>query len=71
MLNFIVDLWEHRNVPKEWHLSRVIALFKKGDVGDCSNYRPISLINVGYKLYAHILLSRLKDAGAESKLWAT
>ena len=71
MLNFMTSLWEGRKVPEEWHLSRVIALFKKGDLGECSNYRPISLINVGYKLYAHILLNRLNDAGAENKIWAT
>ena len=45
-----------------------MALFKKVDLGGCSNDRPISVINVGYKLYAHILLGRLKDTGAESKL---
>ena len=44
---------------------------KKGDFGDYSNYRPILFINVGYKLYAHILLGRLKDAGAKSKIWVT
>ena len=52
MLNFIADPRERREVLSEWHSSRMIALLKKGDLGDCSNYRSTSLINVGYKLYA-------------------
>ena len=71
VLDFISSLWEGSQVPVQWHLSRVIALFRKGDLGDCSNCRPISLINVGFKLFDHILLSRLKDAGAEVKIWET
>ena len=58
-------------VPEEWHLSRVTALFKKGDWGDCGNYRPISLVCVVYKLFANVLLKRLKAAGAEQKIWST
>ena len=51
-----------------YHASR---RFKKGDLGDCSNYRPISLICVGYKIFANILLDRLKKAGAEERIWKT
>ena len=71
ILDFCQTLWTRKVVPADWHLSRVVALFKKGDIGDCANYRPISLIAVGYKLYAHILLQRLKDGGAEMRIWHT
>ena len=54
-----------------YHDARVALIFKKGDVADCANYRPISLLPVGYKLFASVLLQRLKDAGAESSLWKT
>ena len=63
--------WETKSVPKEWHLSRVATIFKKGDVAACSNYRPISLLQIGYKIFAIVLLSRLKAAGAESRIWPT
>ena len=33
--------------------------------------RPISLLDIGYKLFAVILLNRLKAAGADEQLWPT
>ena len=60
-----------RCVPEDWHRSRVAMLFKKGDPADCNNYRPISLLQVGYKLFAMVLLDRLRDAGAEQRIWPT
>ena len=58
-------------MPNVWHKARVAAIFKKGDVSDCGNYRPISLLPIGYKLFAMILLQRLMDAGAEARIWET
>ena len=46
-------------------------IFKKGDPSDCDNYRPISLLCIGYKMFASILLTRLREAGAEKRLWHT
>ena len=58
-------------VPEKWHEALVVAIFKKGDVASCENYRPISLLQIGYKLFATILPQRLKDGGAESRIWPT
>ena len=44
---------------------------KKGDPAQCENYRPISLSIFGYRLFATVLLQRLKDAGAEGRIWPT
>ena len=63
--------WSEKTVPEAWHNARVAMLFKKGDPADCNNYRPISLLAIGYKLFATILLNRLRDAGAEKRLWTT
>lgn len=38
---------------------------------NCDNYRPISLVCVAYKLFATLLLARLKSAGAEGRLAQT
>ena len=40
--------WEGVQVPDAWHESLVTAIFKKGDTSQCSNYRPISLLPIGY-----------------------
>ena len=63
--------WDTKSTPSEWHVSKVVPVFKKGSPAECDNYRPISLVSVLYKLYASILLRRLKAAGAEGRLWQT
>ena len=47
----------------------VTAIFKKGDPAFCENYRPISLLAIGYKVFATMLLRRLKAAGADTRIW--
>ena len=69
MLSFCNSLWTNSVVPDSWHESRVVAIFKKGDLGDCGNYRPISLVCTAYKFFAIVLMQRLKDAGAERRIW--
>ena len=68
---FCNRVWQHVNVPEAWHNGLVTPIFKKGDEGSCENYRPISLLAVGYKLFASILLRRLRRAGAEDRIWTT
>ncbi len=63
--------WDTKSTPTRWHLAQVRCVYKKGDPANCDNYRPISLVSVLYKVYATILLNRLKAGGAESKLWST
>ena len=56
---FFNQCWEQNKVPDDWRNSRVVGIFKKGDAGDPANYRPISLLQTGYKIYARILAKRL------------
>ena len=41
--------------------SVIVTFPKKGDLGLCSNYRTLSLINHACKVLLLILLKRLKD----------
>ena len=64
-------VWCSGHVPDDWHEAVVSAIFKKGDPASCENYRPISLLAIGYNLFATILLRRLKPAGADARIWPT
>ena len=59
------------NVPSTWTEARVVNIFKgKGSDTDVANYRPISLLNTAYKLFATMMQSRLAGT-SESKLRPT
>ena len=57
-------------MPKEMLEARVVSIFKKGDASNMENYRPISLLNSLYKIYAAILQNRLQ-AGVDKFLQKT
>lgn len=47
------------SIPEDWTKSTIILLHKKGDKGNMSNYRPISLMSNIYKIFSKIILSRI------------
>ena len=47
--------------PEHLNKANVITIFKKGNVSDMENYRPIALLNTIYKIYAALLRNRLID----------
>ncbi|VDP26138.1 unnamed protein product [Heligmosomoides polygyrus] len=51
----------------KWKTSRTVLPYKKGDVHDIGNYRPICLLCAVYKLFTLVILSRIsrmKDSQA-------
>ena len=48
-------------VPKDWRRAVIVPLYKgKGEKGVCRNYRGISLLSVVGKIYAGILVERVR-----------
>jgi len=66
--DFFNECFQTQSVPSRWHHARVTAIHKKGRTDMCENYRPISILNIWYKVYAALIHKRLVDAGAEDRL---
>ena len=47
--------------PSDWRDGILVGLYKgKGAKSECRNYRPITLLSVPGKVFAHVLLARLQ-----------
>jgi len=57
----VTQVWKEEVVPEELHQGIIIPLYKeKGSKSKCSNYRGITLLSVPGKVFAHIILARIK-----------
>ena len=63
--------WRQRRIPKSCHKASVVSIFKKGAMEDMANYRPISLLQISYKIFASWILLRLKAGHAEERICKT
>ena len=59
LLEVLNDWWKSEEVPEEQLQARIVLIFKKGDSSDLDKYRPISLLNALYKIFAAIIQKRL------------
>ena len=56
-----VEVWEQEAVPDEWRQGIIIPQYKgKVSRSECSNYRVITLLSAAGKVFAHLLLARIK-----------
>ena len=50
-LNFLNVCWIYGDIPREWRTVIVIPTHKKGARNNPDNFKAISLLNTGYKIY--------------------
>jgi hypothetical protein len=63
-----LKVWQSGRVPVDWRDGVIIKLYKgKASKMECSSYRPISLLSVPGKVFAHVLLNRLNPLLVENR----
>ena len=48
-------------MPENWKLANITPVLKKGDKGQCENYRPISLLCMVSKVFEHVIMNQIKN----------
>ncbi|KAE9412928.1 hypothetical protein Angca_002878, partial [Angiostrongylus cantonensis] len=59
LVNRITAYLQKEKIPDQWRTWHTVISPKKRDRKDLRNYRPICLLNVLYKLFTKIILSRI------------
>ena len=58
-ITFLFNLCLRLNIfPDDWKIASIVPLPKEGDLSQCTNYRPISLLPLPGKLLEHIIHNR-------------
>ena len=57
----ITECWAKRNVPECWKRGASVLIHKRGDQSDPSNFRPITLQPVWYKIFSSVYANMLYE----------
>ena len=50
--SILQDIWENETPPDDWNTGVIIKLPKKGNLGDCNNWRGITLLSLTSKIFS-------------------
>ncbi|WOL08018.1 hypothetical protein Cni_G16770 [Canna indica] len=56
------DFYQNSTIPESWGKTRLIFIPKTEEAKKISNYRPIALCNVAYKILAKVLVNRCRSS---------
>ena len=62
LLELLNKCWEGEELYEEMNQADLAVIYKKGPTNKPENYRPIALLNIGYKLMASVIQKRLSEA---------
>lgn len=51
----IKTIWETETIPEDWKIAIVCPILKKGNPTKTENYRGISLLDTGYKMFTSLI----------------
>ena len=54
-------VWDEEKLPPDWKEGFINKIPNKGDLGNCANYRGITLLSVPGKVLNRIILDRMQD----------
>ena len=54
-------IYEHKRIPDQWVMRKIISIFKKGLKSGVENYRPITNLCSMTKVYEQLIIDRLKE----------
>ena len=60
LLTIFNEIWNNETPSQEWQDGITVKLSKKVDLGDCNNWRGVTLLSSVGKLFCTILLKRMK-----------
>ena len=61
MYNLFNTIWKKEEIPGDWLKGLIVKLAKKGDLGNCDNWRGIPLLSVPSKVFCKVLLNGIDE----------
>ena len=56
------SIWSSGVIPTDWKRGLIVPIWKgKGDTQECNNYRGVTLLSVPGKVFARVLLNRIRQ----------
>jgi hypothetical protein len=61
-------IYQTKEIPDQWKISRTVPLFKKGNKKNTNSYRPISNLCSASKIFERLMLNRLTNIESRNNI---